>query len=109
MLKVFVFTSWQINQEYIAQNSCIERNNPISDCEGKCQLVKQLKETEPSEKPFTPPIGVEKVELSTYTSTIQNNPLSKTEDSSIIHFKYDDTLMPTGIANSLFHPPEPLV
>lgn len=109
MLKVYVFSSWQINQDYIAQTSCENRNNAASDCEGKCQLIKQLKETEPSEKPFTPPAGVEKVELSTFTTTEDANPLAKTEDSSIIHFNHNDKLMPSGISNSLFQPPEPLV
>lgn len=108
MLKVFVFTSWQINKDFIAKNNCIERNNTASDCKGKCQLIKQLKETEPTEKPFTPPTGVEKVELSSFTE-INSTSIVKTEDSSIILFKQDDTLVPFGIINSFFHPPEPLV
>ncbi len=109
MLKVFVFSSWQINKEFIAQTSCENRNDPASDCAGRCQLIKQLKNTEPSEKPFTPPVGVEKIELSTFTSTEETNTVAKTEDSSVIHFNRNHKLMPIGIANSIFHPPEPLV
>lgn len=109
MLKVFVFSSWQINQEYIAKTSCVERNNPKSDCAGQCQLAKQLKDTEPTEKPFTPPSGVEKVELSTNAVLPIDSLLVNSEDSSIIYFKQEGIGMPFGAANSLFHPPESLV
>lgn len=109
MLKVFVFTSWQINQDYIAQTSCENRYDPTSDCAGSCQLVKQLNKTEPQEKPFTPPVGIEKVELSNFTSVTTNNNVSKTEDSSIIHYTFNDKLAKSNIAYSFFHPPEPLV
>lgn len=110
MLKVYVFTSWQINKDYIAQTSCENRNNPISDCAGSCQLVKQLENTEPSDKPFTPPTGVEKIELSHYTTTnTQHSVLNDTCCTSTIHFSRNERLVKAEIAFSFFHPPEPLV
>lgn len=34
--------SFKLNQTYIAQNLCINRLNPASNCNGKCYLMDQL-------------------------------------------------------------------
>lgn len=110
MLKVYVFSAWQINQDFIAQTSCENRNDPSSSCAGSCQLVKQLEATDNQEKPFAPPVGIEKVELSTYTTT-NTTQVSRGNDSkdTIKYFNTNDELLKSEIAFSFFHPPEPLV
>ena len=41
-LRMVVILTWQINQNYIAQNLCENRADARSCCKGKCQLRKQL-------------------------------------------------------------------
>jgi len=40
---------YQINKKYIAENLCVNRNNPQMHCAGKCYLKKQIKKTEERE------------------------------------------------------------
>lgn len=109
LLKVGVYTSWQINRDFIAKTSCENRFDPSSDCEGKCQLQKQLKKTENQEQPFAPPVGIEKVELANYTSASTTIVQSNAEESTIIHFNKDSRLIKNNLAYSFFHPPEYMV
>jgi hypothetical protein len=46
MVKVGVIATWKFNQNYIAQNLCINRDKPEMECNGKCHLQKQLKSVE---------------------------------------------------------------
>lgn len=46
MLKVGVLVSWKLNQTYIVENLCINKNKPEMKCNGKCHLQKQLKRVE---------------------------------------------------------------
>jgi hypothetical protein len=40
---------YHINNEYISQQLCINRNNPQLHCNGRCYLSKQLKKAEAGE------------------------------------------------------------
>ena len=37
-----VFVTFQLNQDYIVANKCVNRTKPELQCEGKCYLKKQL-------------------------------------------------------------------
>ena len=49
---VLPYIEYAINKDYIAQNLCINRDNPHSCCQGKCYLEKQLKKS--SDSPSDP-------------------------------------------------------
>lgn len=59
MNKLIIFISFKINQEYIAKNLCVNRDEPITVCYGKCQLTKKIKEQEKKEKEY-PQIALQK-------------------------------------------------
>lgn len=40
--KWLILLDYQVNQNYIAQNLCENRNKPQMRCKGKCQLKKKL-------------------------------------------------------------------
>lgn len=44
--RYFVMLEFFLNQDYIAQNLCENRDKPKMHCNGKCHLTKQLKETD---------------------------------------------------------------
>ena len=45
-----VFTSFKLNQTYIAATLCVNKNKPEVRCEGKCYLTKKLKQADEKEK-----------------------------------------------------------
>lgn len=61
--KVWIFVSFKINQDYIAKNLCENRAKPILKCNGKCQLMKKLKQADKEEEKQTPQTIKEKLEV----------------------------------------------
>jgi hypothetical protein len=48
--QLFVYAGFEINQKYIAAELCINRNRPELHCNGKCYLMRKLKQAEQKEK-----------------------------------------------------------
>lgn len=46
LVKLGIFTWYQLNKEYVANNLCENRNKPQLKCNGKCYLKKQLKKAD---------------------------------------------------------------
>ena len=61
--KVWIFVSFKINQDYISKNLCENRAKPILKCNGKCQLMKKLKQADKDEEKQTPQTIKEKLEV----------------------------------------------
>jgi len=61
--KVWIFVSFKINQDYIAKNLCENRAKPILKCNGKCQLMKKMKQADKDEEKQTPQTIKEKLEV----------------------------------------------
>lgn len=45
-----VYTGFQLNQPYIAASLCVNRNKPQLHCNGKCYLMRKLRQAEQKEK-----------------------------------------------------------
>lgn len=45
-LNIATLVNFKINQDFIAEFLCIDKDEPESTCHGKCQLTKQLSETD---------------------------------------------------------------
>ena len=54
--KVFILANYQLNKEYIAANLCENKNKPQLNCEGHCQLKKQLEKDEKQQQSPVNPI-----------------------------------------------------
>ncbi|HZX59358.1 MAG TPA: hypothetical protein VFE54_11555, partial [Mucilaginibacter sp.] len=48
--RLFVYAGFKLNRSYIAANLCENRNKPLMHCNGKCYLMKKLKQAEEKEK-----------------------------------------------------------
>ena len=46
----FVFAGFELNQKYIAENLCVNKNRPWLHCDGRCYLMKKIKQAEENEK-----------------------------------------------------------
>ncbi|HVV54724.1 MAG TPA: hypothetical protein VHC47_05350 [Mucilaginibacter sp.] len=44
--RFFVYAGFEMNRKYIAEYLCINRNKPWMHCNGKCYLMKKLKQAE---------------------------------------------------------------
>ena len=48
--QVAVYAGFQLNQDYIAKNLCVNRNRPEMHCNGRCYLMSKLKQVNEKEK-----------------------------------------------------------
>lgn len=48
--RFFVYAGFEMNQKYISEKLCENRNRPWIHCNGKCFLMKKLKQAEEKEK-----------------------------------------------------------
>ncbi len=48
--RLYVYASFGLNQKYIAANLCENRGKPWLHCNGKCYLMKKVKQAEEKEK-----------------------------------------------------------
>jgi len=48
--RFFVYAGFEFNQKYIAEKLCVNKDRPWMHCNGKCFLMKKLKQVEEKEK-----------------------------------------------------------
>jgi hypothetical protein len=48
--QLFVFAGFSLNQKYIASSLCENRSRPWLHCNGKCYLMKKIRQAEEKEK-----------------------------------------------------------
>lgn len=48
--RLFIYSAFELNQNYIAENLCENRDKPEKHCNGKCYLSKKIKQAEEKEK-----------------------------------------------------------
>lgn len=48
--RFFIYAGFEVNQKYIAEKLCENKNRPWMHCNGKCFLMKKLKLAEEKEK-----------------------------------------------------------
>jgi len=48
--QLFVYAGFELNQKYIVSELCVNRDKPQLHCNGKCYLMRKLKQAEEKEK-----------------------------------------------------------
>eukprot|EP01133_Synstelium_polycarpum_P004631 gene4631-5416_t len=48
--RFFIYAGFELNRNYIASTLCENRDKPMLHCNGKCYLMKKLKQAEEKEK-----------------------------------------------------------
>ena len=104
--KVWIFVSFKINQDYIAKNLCENRAKPILKCNGKCQLMRKLKQADKEEEKQTPQTIKEKLEV-LYCLNQSNFNVSQKLDfevkkQSFFGYKFQNY---SSFQSNLFRPP----
>lgn len=70
LTKIGIVVDFKINQDFIAEVLCINKDKPTLNCNGKCHLSKQLREADEQEEKQAPPSKKEQVELLYYQANI---------------------------------------
>lgn len=101
---IFVFAGFEMNQDYIAKELCINKNKPQLHCNGKCYLMKKLKQAEDKEQKqerqllkiqLQEPLGSMRFEFKQYPYAV-----------TAVHIPYT-TGKPLSNVKAIFHPPQP--
>lgn len=105
--RYFVFASFQINKKYIANNLCENRARPQMHCNGKCYLMKKLKEAEENEKKQTQRNELKTLEIGVLQENVQLSFNSPTVENKLpeIYTFYNFTYI-SHYLDSVFRPPQ---
>ena len=68
LTKIGILIDFKINQDFIAEVLCINREKPISTCNGKCYLSEQLKKAEEQEEKKAPTSNKERLKVIFYNT-----------------------------------------
>jgi hypothetical protein len=99
------YTSFKINQDFIAMVLCINKEKPKLDCNGKCHLNKELKknDSEDRDNKVNFPIVKSEQKINFYSkNVISNNPLFDKTKSQICS---NDIMHSYLKVSDIFHPP----
>jgi len=92
-----------INQDYIAEFLCINKNNTTMNCNGKCYLMLELKKQSDEKKQNLPKIAMEEYPIG-FVSIAKFNFKEETTTTYIHNFKYQNLYSFINV-KSCFHPP----
>ena len=102
--KFFIVANYQLNKEYIAKYLCENRDKPQMHCNGKCQMMKKLKQQEKKDQD-TPQNKI--ANNFEYTSN-QGHSIVIDPGYTIALLKYPnyEAGIRTSFLPSFFHPPQ---
>lgn len=103
MLKpVFPVFEYVVNQDYIAEYLCINKDKPMMDCNGKCYLAKMLQEEQNEKKQNLPAIDLKEYPIGFVEILLFDFNGQETNRNVL------PVLIPNGprqFIGSVFHPP----
>lgn len=101
--KLGVLTYYELNRDYIATVLCVNKDNPITMCYGKCFLKRNLDVADAAQKA---PVrqGPERVDLPVFLISENDYNLTRATGPAPLHAVCQDACA-TGYRVSPFHPP----
>lgn len=107
LTKLGILIDFTINQDFIATVLCINKDEPIKTCNGKCFLSEQLKKAEEQEEKQTPTNNSERLEIVFCYSTNSLDFLHFT-DNTVPKPKatYKSEIYNSSFVVDIFHPPK---
>lgn len=102
--RLTVYASFKLNQKYIAENLCVNRNVKDSACNGNCQLMKRLEQQDRQEKESTRIQQSNEITLYHKANLEECLPIG----TSVIVIDYSclSTAPTRSFAGKIFHPPQ---
>lgn len=100
-----ILISYFANKQYIAENLCVNKNNKNLHCNGKCYLIKQLKEAEKKEQSPAQPVSKmydEELIMDLPETTGSNR---KSDAFVSVEVTFLNTKYISHFSSDIFHPP----
>ncbi len=101
--KWLLIASFAANQRYIANQLCVNRNNPNSNCKGHCYLSKQLNKEEKPEG-TNGSMGKEKFEVQLFFVDAVQESLTQSADA-VLFPRIQRPFAEQLYVKNFFHPP----
>ena len=107
LMKIGILIDFKINQDFIEDVLCINKDTPIKMCKGKCYLSNQLKKVENQEEKQAPASQKERIEVVYYHCkyTLDFHNLADRYLSSMSPGA-DDELHTSSFISAIFRPPK---
>lgn len=102
-----VYLDYELRKEYIIANLCVNRDNPIIVCEGKCYLAEKVVEAKKQEERRAEQTYMANLlfqVMDTGKPFIFQSP-EHFETHLAITFGYVSPFLPGAVASEIFHPP----
>jgi len=106
-VKVWILADFKVHQDFIAKALCINKDKPMSNCNGKCILAQKLKKAEEPQKKEFPAALKERLEINLYlTDILIVNTRSRLVVENNIHLFKNDPFFKSNFSTEVFHPPK---
>jgi len=107
LTKIEIVIDFKINQDFIAEMLCINREKPMTMCKGTCYLTDQLNKAEEQEGQRAPASKKERVELIyCYSESIIDSLSIPDIYTGELNPVSVDTWYPSAFVHDIFHPPQ---
>ena len=107
LTKMGILIDFKINQDFIAKVLCIDREKPMSTCNGKCYLSEQLKKAEEQEEKQAPTSKKERLEVVYYYAKSSFDfPLDAHCIVSKLNPAWVDEFYTSSFISDIFRPPK---
>jgi len=107
LVKVWILAEFKVNQDFIAKVLCINKDKPMSNCNGKCILAQKLKKAEEPQKKEFPAALKERLEINLYlTDKLIEITGSRLVAENNILFLKNDPFFKSNFSTDVFHPPK---
>lgn len=101
-----VVIGYELNQDYISKNLCINKAQPNLHCNGKCQMMKKLAEEENQNTSTNlPKTSKTQVPELVFTDKIFQAGIDALENASRVYNEEGPSFKPGAPVVSIFHPP----
>ena len=101
---LWILLSFNINQNFIAKELCVNKNDPAMHCNGHCYLSKQLANEEKPSSPFNTQSS-ERFEIQLFCVQLPLSTINKTSAAKIYYNQKQNFTAQHFISNN-FHPPQ---
>jgi hypothetical protein len=102
--KWLIIAQFRLNQQYISENLCVNKNKPKSCCHGKCFLGKQLVKDEKGDTQGLPEKSKEKTDIQLFYETENCNGISKKYALNIFP-SFETNFSLSSFCDACFKPP----
>jgi len=103
--EALIYLSFKLNQNYIANNLCIKKDEPANSCCGKCVLKKQLAESQKKENEGENPSSEKKLMPLIFVCSQLQNSSNNPEITLDYKFKISASIFKRLLTSGIFHPP----